>query len=101
MSTVSELFAPRYLHGGELTPEVEAAMARALGADSLRYLSLAAIARSVDLPPEALCRACLNGDYPTPAGERLYQIALQDALQPAVVGNRRTYESQMPATACR
>jgi len=99
MSTVSELFAPRFLHGGELTPEVEDQMARALGADSLRYLSLSAIARSVGKPPELLCQACLNGEYPTPAGKRLYQIALKDALQPAAITGRRTYESQL--AGCR
>jgi amidophosphoribosyltransferase len=99
MSSVSELFAPRFLHGAALTPEIEAEMARSLGADSLRYLSLDAIARSVGLSPEVLCRACLNGDYPTPAGERLYQIALKESLQPATAtsANRRTYESQLVA----
>jgi amidophosphoribosyltransferase len=99
MSTVSELFAPRFLHGADLTPEIEDRMAEALGADSLRYLSLDAIARSVDMPREALCQACLNGEYPTPAGERLYQIALNDSLHATNGNGRRTYESQL--AACR
>jgi amidophosphoribosyltransferase len=99
MSTVSELFAPRFMKGGDLTPAIEDQMARALGADSLRYLSLGAIARSVDMPPESLCQACLNGNYPTEAGERLYQIALGDALQPSNGSSRRTYESQL--AGCR
>ncbi len=50
------------------------AMARELGADSLRYLPVEAIARSVSLSPERLCRACITGHYPTPTGQDLYQI---------------------------
>lgn len=38
MSTVSELFAPKYMAGTILTPEEEQAMADAIGATSLRYL---------------------------------------------------------------
>lgn len=79
MSTVEELFAPKFLDNGELTPEAEDRMARALGADSLRYLRRDSIARSVDLPGEALCQACIDGQYPTACGRRLYQLALEDA----------------------
>ncbi len=49
-------------------------MAKELGADSLRYLPVDAIARSVSLSPERLCRACITGHYPTPTGQYLYQI---------------------------
>jgi amidophosphoribosyltransferase len=77
MSTMSELFAPRFLHGKELTVEEQKAMAAELGADSLFYLPLDAVARAIGLPDERLCRACLTGDYPTPAGEHLYQLALR------------------------
>ena len=35
MSTISELFAPQFMHDGPLTPEIEARMASRLGADSL------------------------------------------------------------------
>jgi amidophosphoribosyltransferase len=96
MSTVGELFAPQFLAGTELNPEVEQRMAQALGANSLRYLSLPAISRSLELPGTALCQACLDGHYPTPAGERLYQLALQN--QPTE-GRRRTYDA--PARAAR
>jgi amidophosphoribosyltransferase len=99
MSTVSELFAPRFMHGGELTPDIEDQMAQSLGADSLRYLALDAIARAIGKEPELLCQACLNGEYPTAAGERLYQIALKDSLQPSAITGRRTYESQL--AGCR
>ena len=49
-------------------------------ADSLRYLPVEAIARSVSLSPERLCRACITGQYPTATGQYLYQI---EALVPA------------------
>ena len=91
MSTVGELFAPRFLDERGLTQEVEVRMASSLGADSLRYLSLAAIARSLDLPASALCQACLNGNYPTAAGERLYQLALTNKDQRRATGGR-TYD---------
>ncbi|MBS0263481.1 MAG: hypothetical protein JSS02_16185 [Planctomycetes bacterium] len=93
MSTVDELFAPRFLKGRPLTPEIEQEMARELEADSLRYLPLDSIARSVDTGRENLCQACLDSQYPTPAGERLYQIALEDA-QTGAPKKSRTYESR-------
>jgi amidophosphoribosyltransferase len=56
-----------------LTPEIEQEMANAIGADSLRFLSRGAIARSVDLPVTSLCQACIGGHYPTEAGTQLYE----------------------------
>ena len=76
MSTVKELFAPRFMNGGRLTDEEQDAMAKDLGADSLVYLPLEAVARCIGLPEERLCRACLTGNYPTPTGKQLYQLAL-------------------------
>ncbi|MBM4073163.1 MAG: amidophosphoribosyltransferase [Planctomycetes bacterium] len=90
MSTVKELFAPKFMEGGRLTVAEQDAMAAELGADSLFYLPLEAVSRCIGLPEERLCRACLTGNYPTPTGEQLYQLAL--------VNNRngshaaRTYE---------
>jgi amidophosphoribosyltransferase len=77
MSTVSELFAPRFLQGPRPTLEEQQRMAAELGADSLFYLPLEAVARCIGLDASKLCRACLTGRYPTPAGERLYQLALK------------------------
>ena len=75
MSTIAQLFAPRFLNPGEtLTPEIEARMADVIRADSLKYLSFDSIARSVDLDGELLCQACLNAKYPTAAGTQLYQL---------------------------
>src|SRR5260370_32485239 len=64
MSTIAQLFAPRFLKPGEpLTPEIEARMADVIRADSLKYLSFESIARSVDLHGDLLCQACLNANY--------------------------------------
>lgn len=89
MSTVRELFAPKFMHGDRPTAQEQARMAAELGADSLSYLPLEAVARSIGLGAEHLCRACLTGDYPTPTGERLYQLALRTSEKSA---NGRTYE---------
>jgi amidophosphoribosyltransferase len=98
MSTVHELFAPRFMHGSRPTREEQYAMARELGADSLFYLPLEAVARCIGLPEERLCRACLTAKYPTPTGERLYQLALRNRNGAA---NGRTYElSATPAPGC-
>jgi amidophosphoribosyltransferase len=89
MSTMGELFAPKYMEGETITQDEQEAMARHLGADSLFYLPLDAIARCIDLPEDHLCRACLTGHYPTPKGEQLYQIALANRKGKA---SARTYE---------
>jgi amidophosphoribosyltransferase len=90
MSTVAELYAPKFMRGKVITLEEQQAMARELEADSLHYLPLDAIARCIRLPAERLCRACITGDYPTDAGERMYQLALKKHDEG---GNGRTYET--------
>ncbi len=90
MSTIRELFAPRYMKGPQPTVAEQERMAADLGADSLFYLPVDAVARSIGLPADRLCQACLTGDYPTPAGERLYQLALRQRNDAAAQG--RTYE---------
>jgi amidophosphoribosyltransferase len=77
-----------------------AEMARELGADSLRYLPVESIARALDRPTDQLCRACVTGRYPTPHGQKLYQIALSNANAAAsgeVNGGcgGRTYETSV------
>jgi amidophosphoribosyltransferase len=89
MSTVRELFAPRFMKGTRPTVAEQDAMAAELGADSLFYLPLEAVARCIDLPPESLCRACITGEYPTKTGGELYQVALRNR---ASGGPARTYE---------
>lgn len=41
--------------------------------DSLRYVPV----ESLDLIGRDLCRACVTGEYPTPEGQRLYEIQIQ------------------------
>jgi amidophosphoribosyltransferase len=79
MSTITELFAPRFLERDRPVEEMHREMALELGADSLRYLPVESISEAVARPADELCRACITGDYPTPFGRQLYQIALDNA----------------------
>jgi amidophosphoribosyltransferase len=90
MSTVGELFAPKFLTEQSMSAEVEARMAAQLGADSLRYLPVDAIARAIGYPTTSLCQACIIGEYPTPCGQRLAKIAMEN-FRNHVTG--RTYEA--------
>ncbi|HKB36887.1 MAG TPA: amidophosphoribosyltransferase [Gemmataceae bacterium] len=90
MSTMRELFAPRYTKGPRISEAEQDQMAKDLGAESLLYLPIEAIARCIGLEARHLCRACLTGEYPTPTGERLYQLSLRSRNVPA---NGRTYEA--------
>jgi amidophosphoribosyltransferase len=92
MSTMRELFAPRFLKGTRPTEAEQAAMAAELGADTLFYLPLEAVARCIGLDPSHLCRGCLTGKYPTATGERLYQISLRNRNGAL---NGRTYETPL------
>jgi amidophosphoribosyltransferase len=94
MSTIGELFAPKFLTGNQLTPEAQAAMAAQLGADSLRYLPVESIARAIQLDRDQLCQACITGEYPTPCGQELYQVALDNAHNGV---HDRTYEMRQAA----
>jgi amidophosphoribosyltransferase len=98
MSTVSELFAPRFMSKDRPRDEIFAEMAKELGADSLRYLPVESIASALNRPADELCRACITGRYPTAHGQELYQIALANAKSDhdaSVNGTAtsRTYES--------
>ncbi len=95
MSTVGELFAPRFLDGEPITPEVEARMAAHLGADSLRYLPIESVARAIGLEADRLCRACITGVYPTPAGAALAAEAQENFRKGVASG--RTYEAAATA----
>ncbi len=90
MSTVGELFAPEFLDGGPLSEAAEARMAAELKADSLRYLPVESVARAIGYDPSDLCRACITGVYPTPCGQQLAQIAVEN-YRKNITG--RTYEA--------
>ncbi len=90
MSTISELFAPQFLQRGPITPEIEAKMAARLGADSLRYLPVEAVARAIGFDAGSLCQACITGRYPTPCGQELAAVAVENDRN-QITG--RTYEA--------
>jgi amidophosphoribosyltransferase len=96
MSTMRELFAPRFMKGSRLTEAEQNAMAAELGADSLFYLPLEAVARCIGLDASHLCRGCLTGKYPTETGERLYQLSLRHRNGSV---NGRTYEMTAVASS--
>ena len=80
MSTIGELFGPKYLKSPiahDALPESDLQnMADFMGADTLRYLPVDAVPAAIDLPFDHLCMACVTTDYPTKAGEKLYQNAV-------------------------
>lgn len=90
MSTIDELFAPKFLENGILTDEGQDRMAELLGCDSLRYLPIESIAKAIDLPASHLCQACITGNYPTAFGQKLYSIAQSNHLSGD--NSSRTYE---------
>lgn len=98
MSTQSELIAPRFsdLPTGGLSAAAQQRLADDLEVDSLRYLPIEALARSIDLPADRLCRACLTGRYPTPIGQRLFESDRLDSCanghSQATPALARTYE---------
>jgi amidophosphoribosyltransferase len=98
MSTIKELFAPRFMKGPRITAAEQQQMADELGSDTLAYLPLEAVARCIGLPEDHLCRACLTGDYPTKTGEQLYQLSLRAAKNST--SNGRTYELLAPTAPC-
>ncbi len=99
MSTVRELFAPKFMAG--LVPSVaeQDRMAKELEADSLFYLPAESIARCIGLPADRLCRACITGEYPTQIGQQLYQLALRKHAEGTAPAGR-TYEAPAGAKTC-
>jgi amidophosphoribosyltransferase len=98
MSTVSELFAPKFMAGKIPSVAEQDAMAAELGAESLFYLPVDAVSRCIDLPADKLCRACVTGDYSSPAGEQMYQLALKNHATGADAG--RTYDRPQEPLVC-
>jgi amidophosphoribosyltransferase len=54
------------LIAGQLSPEEICA---SIGADSLGYVSLAGLIEATTIPASRLCRACFDGQYPTPVAD--------------------------------
>ena len=98
MSTIGELFAPQFMQDDRST---EAAYSRDGHDAGRRFAPLSAgrIDRPGDRlrPTDQLCQACITGQYPTPHGQKLYQIALRNSCEAAEDGSAslegsRTYE---------
>lgn len=53
-----------------------------IGADSLGYLSLEGLIKSIDLPKETFCTACFTGDYPIPVQLEMDKFALENTPIP-------------------
>jgi amidophosphoribosyltransferase len=56
-----------------------------IGADSLGYLSVEGLIKSVDLPKDILCTACFTGDYPIPVQLAMDKLS-QESRTPAPAG---------------
>ncbi len=73
MSTLGELFAPKFIppgYKGEPDPDTLAAMARVLHVDSLRYLPVADLEPCLNVEGESLCVGCVTGSYPSTWGRK-------------------------------
>tara|TARA_Y100000294_G_scaffold177139_1_gene201602 strand:+ start:106 stop:1659 length:1554 start_codon:yes stop_codon:yes gene_type:complete len=81
MSTISELLVPEYEKkpiSENVSKKICAQIAKDLGADSLIYQTIQGLIRSIRLPGKELCAACINGNYPTPWGKKLFKKAWED-----------------------
>ncbi len=75
LPTSRELFASQFnepLLTGQLPPAVLAAMAQYFHVDSIKFLPVESLSKAIGLETNRLCMACINGQYPTPAGARNY-----------------------------
>jgi amidophosphoribosyltransferase len=92
MSTLGELFAPRFMpraYDGTPSPEMLAEMAKALGIDSLRYLSAGDLDGCLGIEGHDLCKGCVTGRYPSLWGNRLIRSARRNLAEGRA---GRTYE---------
>ena len=81
MSTVSELIVPQYEKkslSGNISKKICDKIAKDVGADSLIYQTVNGLVKSIGLPKNSLCAACITGEYPTPWGEKLFKKAWEN-----------------------
>jgi amidophosphoribosyltransferase len=71
MATRKELIAAH-----KTVPEIQ----KFIGADSLGYLSLDGLMKSVKLPGDSFCTACFTGDYPIPVQLEMDKLALENSF---------------------
>ena len=95
MSTIKELLASKYEKGiskKDIDKKTCDRIAKDLGCNSLIYQTIKGLNKAHQIPEEDLCNACLNGQYPTPAGKKMFQIALEDFKHPKKK-TKRTYDA--------
>ena len=93
MSTLGELMVPKYNKNiqEDLSESDLKAIAHNLGADSVAYNTIPGLIRSIGLPKNKLCMACLNGDYPTQCGKSLFKKAEANFIK-GKKEEKRSYE---------
>jgi len=79
MATRAELLAAR-----KTIPEIR----DFIGADSLGYLSVEGLIKSVDLPRDKFCLACFTGEYPIPVQVEMDKLALESRTIDASISTR-------------
>lgn len=94
MSTVTELLAPKFVKESEdiMLEKATARIAENIGADSIIYQTIPGLVKSIGLPKNELCMACLNRKYPTSTGRYLINVAL-DNFRKGKASDRRLYET--------
>ena len=78
MSTLDELFAPRFVgprYDGTPRPQMLAKMVKELEVDSLHYLPVDELGTVIGCESESLCQGCVTGKYPTTWGNKLMRLA--------------------------
>jgi len=74
--SIGELFVNQFRSPKDsidLSEEQLAAMAEALGADSLKYLTTDRMIEAIGFSKDELCMACMTKEYPTPVGRQKYK----------------------------
>jgi len=92
MSTLKELFAPKFIapgYNGNPSPKLLAKMAKTLKVDSLRYLSVKDMGPCLNKNGSDLCTGCVTGKYPSKWGNKLMTAAKRNKNKKT---KRRTYE---------
>lgn len=102
MSTLSEMIAVRNMDKKDLEnrgfhdvdEKTIEGIRKEIKADSLRYQSLEGLVKGINYSQGAknLCLACVSGEYPTPFGEKLYQISKTN-FEKGIAG--RTHEQEV------
>ncbi|MCD4826122.1 MAG: amidophosphoribosyltransferase [Phycisphaerae bacterium] len=92
MSTIGELFAPSFFgngYNGCPSDKTLARMAKTLGLDSLRYLSVPDLSKCLEIDGCDLCTGCVTGKYPSKYGNKLIAAARKNTGKKR---KGRTYE---------